>query len=327
MPKYSKVYNGVSVILPVYNGYAYLKESVHSLLNQNILEFEILISDDGSNDGSNEILQEIEGCNRNNVHVFYQQRNLGLFSNLNFLISKSKYPLIHLWSQDDVMKPECLSEIIDFHNRFSDISMSYHSLDYIDEEGHLISDVKKDNTPPLISPIMYANICIRWGCLAGNISNVTLVRSSIDKIGFFNQNLKVSGDFELFTRLSNDNNIGFLNKRLIYLRRHKGQLSKSVSSTLNFMIEDIPIYKGLINRIKNYNSQMGERYWRWRIQVMYMNELFSLIRKGELWYAWKVFSVLKRESNITLLFFRWNIIRLLRVIKKDSWFYDFIERK
>lgn len=75
----------VSVIVPVYNTKEYLNKCLDSLINQTLQELEIIVVDDGSTDGSTEIIRKYEREYPNKVKVFYKQnggqasaRNLGL---------------------------------------------------------------------------------------------------------------------------------------------------------------------------------------------------------------------------------------------------------
>src|SRR5438046_2777243 len=102
----------ISVILPVYNGIKFVEDSVISVLQQNFRNFELLIVDDCSTDGSWEYLKTL---NDSRVTIFKNPKNCGLFYNLNFLIGKSRGNLIKLWSQDDIMYSHCLASILSFH--------------------------------------------------------------------------------------------------------------------------------------------------------------------------------------------------------------------
>ena len=137
----------ISIILPVYNGGSFLKLSIESVLNQNFKNFEFFIIDDCSNDGSREYLDELKD---KRIVYFKNSTNKGLFFNLNFLIEKSTTNLIKLWAQDDIMYPNCLLTIIDFHKQHPDLSFSYSKYTIIDEFGNLIPDSLIDNTPAVV---------------------------------------------------------------------------------------------------------------------------------------------------------------------------------
>src|SRR5437868_1138030 len=108
----------ISVILPVYNGGEYLCRSVGSVLNQSLEDFEFLILDDCSTDGS---LEYLESITDKRLKLYKNDSNRGLFYNLNFLIGRCNSPLIKLWSQDDVMYPECLQRFTCFHEQHPQI--------------------------------------------------------------------------------------------------------------------------------------------------------------------------------------------------------------
>src|SRR4051812_48637452 len=102
----------MSVILPVYNGMAYLQHSIESVLAQDMRNFEFLILDDTSSDGSWDYIQSLVDPR---IRIFRNTVNKGLFYNLNFLIGESKASLIKLWAQDDIMYPFCLSAMASIH--------------------------------------------------------------------------------------------------------------------------------------------------------------------------------------------------------------------
>ena len=81
----------ITIILPVYNGGHYLVESVNSVLTQSFTNFELLIIDDCSTDGS---WKYLSGLTDSRVKLIKNETNQGLFYNLNFLIKKSSSDLI-----------------------------------------------------------------------------------------------------------------------------------------------------------------------------------------------------------------------------------------
>ena len=93
---------GIAVVLPVYNGMKYLRESVQSVLTQSLQDFDFLICDDHSTDGSWEYLQQLQDAR---IQLFRNEANRGLFPTLNFLSRKAERDIIKLWSQDDIIEP------------------------------------------------------------------------------------------------------------------------------------------------------------------------------------------------------------------------------
>ena len=71
---------GLSVLMPVYNGMPYLPQAVASVLSQNHPDFELLVLDDASQDGSRKFLQDLRDPR---VRTIQNEKNQGLFKSLN----------------------------------------------------------------------------------------------------------------------------------------------------------------------------------------------------------------------------------------------------
>ncbi|WP_153133165.1 glycosyltransferase family 2 protein [Dechloromonas hortensis] len=94
----------VSVVLPVYNGEAYLREAVESILAQTFGDFELIVINDGSKDGSGEILRELAA--RDPRVVLVERPNAGLVTTLNEGVARARAEFIARMDADDVARPE-----------------------------------------------------------------------------------------------------------------------------------------------------------------------------------------------------------------------------
>jgi glycosyltransferase involved in cell wall biosynthesis len=306
----------ISVILPVFNGGAFLIKSLQSVLNQDFKDFEFIICDDCSQDSSYQNIINLTS-NYSNVIVLKNEMNLGLFKTLNKLIKVSNSDLVHLWSQDDIMKPNCLSATVYFHKQHESISMSYCSVDYINESDDVVEYEKADNTPTMIDSNLYNKISCNWGCIAGNIANVTLVRKYVVEVNYFNEDLIVSGDYEMWTKLVRKADIGFNNRSLIYLRRHSNQLSRSYLSIFLRMKEDIPIILDILKNAVVREKKMLTKPWIWRTQVFYFNDILFLLSRRQFNLARKCIETLKNHNiDILKLSIRWIIVKQSLLLKR-----------
>ena len=93
----------ISVLLPVYNGKVYLAEAIESILAQSFVNFELIMIDDGSIDGSQEILRDFE-LRDNRVRVIVRE-NRGLATTLNDLIDVAQGTWVARMDQDDIALP------------------------------------------------------------------------------------------------------------------------------------------------------------------------------------------------------------------------------
>jgi len=286
----------------------YLDQSVQSVLNQQYKNFEFLILDDCSIDGSWSYVQSL---NDDRVKVWQNEQNRGLFYNLNFLINKSKGNLIKLWSQDDIMQPDCILEVLLFHDRYPHIGFSYTDRLYIDAAGKRLDITKLDTTPELISTELHTQIAFITGSIAGNIANVTLNKAALDKVGLFNENMKISGDFEMWVRLAKDYPVGFIKKPLVHLRNHKEQLSGQQQFFIYHLKEDIETYNFLLGYITPENQAKGRILLRKTKLSFYYTLMLKEFIKGNFSTGFHFMKLLNKFDNfylITWSFFKTKIL-------------------
>lgn len=288
----------VSVILPVYNGGAYLIESVQSVLEQTLCDFELLVVDDCSTDRSWEYLRRLEDPR---VRIFRNGSNKGLFYNLNFLVQKTVAPLIKLWAQDDMMYPHCLQAFVGFHQQHPFIGFSYSGRDHMDEDGRVVATKTVDRTPHLVSPEMHARIAFFTGSIAGNIANVCICKEALQKAGPFNEQMQVSADFDMWVRLAKDHPVGFIPESLIKLRDHEQQLSRREKLYINNVKEDLQVYRYLQSYVGPEIRKEGTRLLRhYKMQYYYTLMLKALFR-GQLSSALAFFRALAGFDNFLVL--------------------------
>lgn len=101
----------VSIIVPVYNVEKYLAECLDSLLAQTMQDFEIICVNDGSKDGSAEILKQYEAKD-SRISVI-TQKNQGVSAARNAAVKKAKGEYLYFMDSDDVIKPETLEILWD----------------------------------------------------------------------------------------------------------------------------------------------------------------------------------------------------------------------
>ena len=288
----------IAVILPVYNGIKYLELAVQSVLQQEFSLFEFLIIDDCSTDGCWEYLQSV---NDSRITLYRNKQNKGLFYNLNFLIKKSSAPLIKLWSQDDIMCPDCIREVVSFHQLHPLIGFSYTDSEYIDAQGCKIPNERVDTTPSIISRDLHTRIACITGSIAGNIANVTLAKIALEKVGLFNEQMKISGDFDMWVRIAREYTIGFIKKPLIKLRNHKDQLSNQENLLIYHVTEDVAVYRYLFSYLDTAQKIDGIKLLRNQKLLFYYTLMLKAFLSGRFVTGSKFFTLLYNFDNFFVL--------------------------
>jgi glycosyltransferase involved in cell wall biosynthesis len=96
----------VSILMCTYNGRDFIEAAVADIVDQTYSNWELVISDDGSSDGTREWLQQLGDDER--IRVILQPHNLGYVDNKNFALAQAKGALITQQDQDDRSSPERL---------------------------------------------------------------------------------------------------------------------------------------------------------------------------------------------------------------------------
>ena len=197
----------VSIITPSYNSERFINECICSVLEQTYTNWELLIVDDASEDGSKQLINSFtEKDSRITSH--FLDRNVGAAKARNVAISRATGRYIAFLDIDDVWKKEKLTEQINFMKNH-DIAFSFSSYQPMSEDG---SQIFKEIKAPLIMDynLFLKNTII--GCL-------TVVLDKY-KIGDFRMpNLRTSQDMALWLSIMKD---GFsahgIQKSLAYYR-------------------------------------------------------------------------------------------------------------
>jgi glycosyltransferase involved in cell wall biosynthesis len=126
----------VSIGLPVYNGEALLAESMEALLGQTYEDFELIISDNASTDGTADI------CHRyarqdSRIRYIRQDRNIGLNPNHNFVITKARGELFKMASHDDLYARTLLQRCVEALDEHPQAVLAHSREAMIDNNGRI----------------------------------------------------------------------------------------------------------------------------------------------------------------------------------------------
>jgi glycosyltransferase involved in cell wall biosynthesis len=208
----------VSVILPVYNGSSFLKESIESLLEQSYCNFEIIIINDGSTDDSEKIIRFYSD---HRIRYFYQ-KNIGLAKTLNrgILLSRGKY--IARQDQDDFSEINRLEKQVNFLLKNPKVQM-------VGSNAKIWIDNKKTNSSTRL-PLTSEQLKI--ATLFDNyfIHSAVLIRkTAFKKIGFYSEDneRQPPEDYELWSRIIRKFDVANIKENLVNYRKSHGSMSQN----------------------------------------------------------------------------------------------------
>lgn len=222
----------VSICVPTYNGEKYLKECLDSLLAQSYTNIEIIIVDDGSRDGTVQLVKAYEQKDQR-LKLFVNEKNLGLVGNWNRCIEHSKGEWIKFVFQDDYLEYNCVQQFIEHAKKDTSLLVSKRSF-ILDKDATLLD--KKyyetgvrtlENTaalvlgnivsPVTISKVAAENIALNF---IGEPSLTMFRKNVIDRIGYFNDDLAQICDLEFFLRLASETGLVYITEKICHFRIH-----------------------------------------------------------------------------------------------------------
>jgi glycosyltransferase involved in cell wall biosynthesis len=112
----------VSVVMTVYNGESHLVAAIDSILAQTFRDFELIVVDDGSTDGTARILAAVRQADQR-VRILENARNLGLVASLNRGLAEARGALIARMDADDVSRPHRLARQVEFLRRHPEVDV------------------------------------------------------------------------------------------------------------------------------------------------------------------------------------------------------------
>jgi glycosyltransferase involved in cell wall biosynthesis len=238
----------ITIITPVYNGLPYIKECIDSVLAQDFQDWEMLISDDGSTDGTRDYLKTIKDTR---IQVFFQQQNLGIFGNLNFLFKNAQAEISQILCQDDYfIESGSLFLIVNYWNTVPlNVGFVRFNKDVVGQ-CHLSRYFKKIS-PEIINLADATLWFYLFGNILGNLSNVSLRTKVIEKSGWFREDMPYTGDFEFWSRASRQYNIGLQNTLVVLVRRHPGVASIYLNKKGEFIVQNAKVVGELYKEVLN----------------------------------------------------------------------------
>jgi len=227
----------ISVVLPLYNAANYIGLAVDSILKQSLTNFELIIIDDCSTDGSFEIVNQIVDSR---INLIRNKSNLGLNSTLNYALSLAKGKYIARMDHDDISLPNRFEIQVDFLEKNLDYILVGCNCDVIDGAGkvYINSSLKKFDDNYLKSILFFACPFVH--------PSIMIRRSILDQYSInYNQEIKQAEDYVLYCTIAKFGKFFSASNVLFQYREH------------------ISIDRGTSS--KNKNAIIQGRFFAWRI--------------------------------------------------------------
>ena len=182
----------VSVLMSVYNGERYLRAAINSILSQSFGDFEFIIIDDGSEDGTWRVLTSYADPR---IRLVRNEQNLGLTRSLNKGLALARGRYIARQDADDISMPQRFERQLSVFMRNPNAAAVFTAFNYIDENG----EVKGTVYPPTDSQLIRESLFHVNPLCHGS---AMMRREAVDSVGGYDISYATAQDRDLWLRLS-----------------------------------------------------------------------------------------------------------------------------
>lgn len=241
MKKDVLIYPLVSICMPTFNGETYIEEALNSAIHQDYPNLEIVVSDDDSKDLTVSIVESFRSKTTIPIYV-YNHEPSSIGANWNYSIKKASGNYVKFLFQDDTLQIDSISKMMAVALQNTNIGLVYCKRHFLVENtsvetnkfisfyGHLESYWDNKELPkPLCSGRLYLKDKALLNSPKNKIGEPTAVllkKECFDKVGWFNETLKQTLDYEYWYRLMKFYNVAFINEQLVGFRLHDAQASQ-----------------------------------------------------------------------------------------------------
>lgn len=221
----------VSLCVPVYNTAKYIKEAIDSILNQSYQDFELVIVDNCSTDGTAEILKTYHDSR---IKLYRNETTISVPKNWNKCLEYAQGDYVSLYHADDIYYPNIVEEEVAVMDKYPDVGAVFAFADYLYME--------QIPNREIIMPNIFKDINIYDGKKTLNMvmryasfffcPTVMMRKSIVNIVGGYNDcDYKWVFDLDMWLKLSQKSKLCIINKKLMKYRISSSQGSSGFEAS------------------------------------------------------------------------------------------------
>ena len=208
----------ISIIVPTYNSANTIEETIASVQQQDFTDFELIVIDDGSQDKTIEVVQNID---EPRLKLFVYE-NGGVAVARNRGIAKATGDYISFLDADDLWTSDKLSLQLEALNKSFEAKVAYSWTSFIDDRGkHLFSGTRFCYEGNVYPQLLQTNFLT-------NASNILIHRDVLNLVKGFNPELAYTADWDFYLRLAQNSEFVVVPKYQIFYRQSANSMSSKI---------------------------------------------------------------------------------------------------
>lgn len=271
-----------SIIIPAFNSQDYIAETIESILQQSFSDFEIIIVDDGSTDGTADVIATFDDTR---IHYFHQPNSGRPASPRNKAIRASSGEYIFIFDSDDLMVVDKVGKTLEAFSLAPEAGLAFTGFDCIDESGNTVN-------PDFLAPystlhnlpkqrvsddawLIESRVALK-GLASSNYlgtSGVAIRRDVFEQVGYFDEDVRNADDSIMWQAVATRFNFLYLPAIYHHYRVRSGSISlrkiedrapgiiTAITKMKRFHEHDPESQRILDRKISRYYHDMGYSYF------------------------------------------------------------------
>ena len=296
----------VSVIVPNYNHAPFLNQRIDSILNQTYQDFELILLDDCSKDGSRDIMESYRS-NPHVSHVVFNEANSGsAFRQWDNGIALAKGDWIWVAESDDYAEPTFLERLMTEVSQVPDCVLAYSATYWVDQQGQKLWDTPHSDK---------VNIYSGHDFTIANVSECIFRRDKFRPAESHRyEHMRLCGDWYFYVLLAEQGKVVEAEEPLSYYRQHNGNISSDAEHCGLTFLEGADVLEYMIEhcglKIGNLARGWGKMWAQYERKYDFPPEVSRAVKKR-----------FNRHHLIVLYYYLYRIqisIRTIRTEKKNT---------
>ncbi|MBW4599323.1 MAG: glycosyltransferase family 2 protein [Calothrix sp. FI2-JRJ7] len=274
----------VSVIIPAYNAEVFIGRTLESVISQTYKNLEIIVVDDGSQDGTASIVESFMEIDSR--IVLLKQANAGVAAARNLAIAKSSGEFIAPIDADDIWYPEKIEKQVQcLLASHPNVGLVYNWSVLIDEDDVILGQYEPEHYFRFLTAEGNAYPALLYMNIVGNASVPLIRRSCFEKVGGYNcqlkqQNAQGCEDWDIYLRIADFYEYRVVPEFLVAYRQVKGSMSratKSMAKSFELVITDAR------QRRLEFPQDIYQQIYNWSASSFFVYLLVNTFEGGDYW--------------------------------------------
>jgi len=257
--------NKVSIIMPVLNGEKFIGEAIQSILAQTYRNYELIVIDDGSTDGTAALVKSFS--DRLELKYVPHPKPQGIAPSMNDGVRHASGDFISFLDHDDAWFPDFLATQVAYLEQHPEVGMVHSDFQTTDVQGNVMEESVarcRHRTRPSghVFPQLFCDSFI--------VGNSVLIRKEcFARLGMFDESLRW-GDYHMWMRIARNYRVDYVDKVLTKYRQHPTQSTRTVSA--NSPYEDsvgMMALKKIVQLYPEVRQELGAKTIRRRMAELH----------------------------------------------------------